>query len=200
MDKPKILRRDLTSNSPRISKTVIHFQADRLPPARSFYELELGRISRPNHKGWAMGRCPFHESKAGKYFSVNLDSGGFHCFGCDAKGGDIVSFLRLRDGLSFKEACQQLGAWDDAAQPTPLPPTILVNHLVMDFDVDDVHHRAEVKDEPRNYAQKIRRFHREAGAQLEVPGPEQAGSDEAETYWTRLALGLDELREAGIYE
>jgi hypothetical protein len=24
---------------------------------------------------------------------VNLDTAGFHCFGCDAKGGDLISFL-----------------------------------------------------------------------------------------------------------
>jgi prepilin-type N-terminal cleavage/methylation domain-containing protein len=54
-------------------------QPKTLPPARSFYECELGKLTRANGKGWAQGRCPLHESKSGKSFSVNLDSGGFHC-------------------------------------------------------------------------------------------------------------------------
>jgi hypothetical protein len=88
------------------------FQRELLPPARTFYERELGRLGKPS-RGWAMGRCPFHRSKSGKSFSVNLESGGFHCFGCDARGGDVLKFVMLRDHLSFKAAAQSLGAWKD---------------------------------------------------------------------------------------
>lgn len=87
-----------------------HFDRAALPPARIFYEKELGRLSRPS-RGWARGSCPFHESKSHKSFSVNLDDGGFYCFGCEAKGGDVVDFVRLRYRLDFKGACVELGAW-----------------------------------------------------------------------------------------
>lgn len=94
-----------------------HFSRELLPPARSFYEREFdGKLSRPR-RGWAMGRCPFHQSKSGKSFSVNIETGGFCCFGCGVKGGDVLAFLRQRDGLSFKEAAQRLGAWDEAPSP-----------------------------------------------------------------------------------
>src|SRR5439155_10460673 len=86
------------------------FRRELLPPARSFYERELGKLSRPS-RGWARGRCPFHESKSGFSFSVNLDSGGFYCFGCNAKGGDVVDFVKLRDRVDFRRAAQFLGAW-----------------------------------------------------------------------------------------
>ena len=88
------------------------FRKELLPPAASFYTRELGRISRPS-RGWAQGRCPFHDSKSGKSFSVNLDNGGFYCHGCQAKGGDIVAFVMKRDRLDFKRAAMALGAWDD---------------------------------------------------------------------------------------
>ena len=39
------------------------FHAERAPSPRSFYESEIGKLSRPNSKGWAMGNCPFHKSK-----------------------------------------------------------------------------------------------------------------------------------------
>jgi hypothetical protein len=59
---------------------------------------------------------------------------------------------------------------------------------------------ASVEDEPRNYAGMIRQFYREAGEQLTALGLDQAETAEAETQWARLALGLDELRDVGIYE
>jgi hypothetical protein len=90
------------------------FQRELLPPAKSFYEHELGKLSRPV-RGWSRGNCPFHKSKSGTSFSVNLESGGFHCFGCDAKGGDVLAFVRLRDHLDFKSAAKSLGAWRDVS-------------------------------------------------------------------------------------
>jgi len=96
-----------------------HFQKELLPPARQFYERELGKLSRPNRKGWAVANCPFHKSKSRTSFSVNVDSGGFHCFGCGAKGGDVISFLMLRDKCDFKTATKHLGAWDEGAASQP---------------------------------------------------------------------------------
>jgi len=67
--------------SPRRNTSQSGFQRDLLPPARSFYERELGKLSRPS-RGWVRGRCPFHDSRSGLSFSVNLDGGGgFYCFG-----------------------------------------------------------------------------------------------------------------------
>lgn len=88
------------------------FRKELLPPAAQFYASELGKLGRPS-RGWARGNCPFHESKSGISFAVNLDSGGFYCFGCGAKGGDVISFLMLRESISFRRACEILGAWTD---------------------------------------------------------------------------------------
>src|SRR5439155_12107899 len=95
--------------SERLART--HFNRESLRDASLFFEQELGRLTRPNSKGWALGRCPFHRSKSGRSFSVNIRSGAFHCWGCDASGGDIVDFVKLRDNCDFKSACQSLGAW-----------------------------------------------------------------------------------------
>jgi hypothetical protein len=92
------------------------FDPSALPPARSFYEKELGRLRRPS-RGWARANCPFHESKSRISFCVNLESGGFYCFGCETKGGDVVDFLRLRYKLDFKAAAQELGAWRGETTP-----------------------------------------------------------------------------------
>ena len=171
----------------RVARVALHFRRDKLPPARSFYEFELGKLTRPNRKGWAQTRCPFHESKSGKSFSVNLDSGGFHCFGCDAKGGDLVSFLRLQ-GLSFKEACARLGAWDESGKPIKVRPGPPVRYLVMEFTIDGIEYRASVPDEPTTELRRLRRFHVAAHDRLiEIRNGDDAGDDEEEVQWGILA-------------
>jgi hypothetical protein len=85
-----------------------HFQPELLPPPRAFYEKELGKLTRPS-RGWVRGNCPFHESRSRASFSVNLDSGGFYCFGCEAKGGDILDFVKLRDRSISSELPKYLG-------------------------------------------------------------------------------------------
>ncbi|MGB9561214.1 MAG: DNA primase, partial [bacterium] len=49
-----------------------------------------------------VGLCPFHNEKTPS-FHVNVELGLFHCFGC-GKGGDIITFLREKENLSYKEA------------------------------------------------------------------------------------------------
>jgi hypothetical protein len=77
----------------------------------AFYQSELPNIPTPKGWGWADGGlCPFHKDTRRGNFRVNLDTGAFRCFSCGAKGGDVIAFLRLRDGLTFPEALQRLSA------------------------------------------------------------------------------------------
>lgn len=52
------------------------------------------------------GLCPFHKERSPS-FTVRADPPLFHCFGCGA-GGDIVEFVKLKEGLSFKDAVESL--------------------------------------------------------------------------------------------
>jgi DNA primase len=52
------------------------------------------------------GLCPFHQEKTPS-FTVRADPPVFHCFGCGA-GGDVVEFVKLKEGLSFKDAIEAL--------------------------------------------------------------------------------------------
>lgn len=56
---------------------------------------------------WA-GLCPFHAEKTPS-FSVSTTKQIFHCFGCGA-GGDVISFVMKRDGVSFREALEVLAS------------------------------------------------------------------------------------------
>lgn len=69
----------------------------------------IGDYVKLQRKGTRMlGLCPFHDEKTPS-FSVNPDRGLYHCFGCGASG-NTVSFLMQHDGLSFREAMEQLAA------------------------------------------------------------------------------------------
>jgi hypothetical protein len=59
---------------------------------------------------WTKVLCPFHDDH-NPSLSLNLYSGGFNCFACEAKGGDIVAFHMLYHDMGFIEACKDLGAW-----------------------------------------------------------------------------------------
>jgi len=54
--------------------------------------------------------CPFHDDH-NPSLRVRLDTGGFKCMACGARGGDVLSFHMKRYGLSFKQAAKDLGAW-----------------------------------------------------------------------------------------
>ena len=52
--------------------------------------------------------CPFHDERTPS-FGVNEISGVWHCFGC-GKGGDVISFLELAEGVSFRGALRRLAS------------------------------------------------------------------------------------------
>lgn len=54
---------------------------------------------------WLKWRCPFHAD--GKTPSLGVANNRWKCFGC-GKSGDAIDWLREREGLSFREACERL--------------------------------------------------------------------------------------------
>lgn len=83
------------------------FDRSELPLPRHFYQEECGKLSRPS-RGWVRSRCPLHGGDNPTSFSANLETGGFYCHACGAKGGDVLEFLRLRYNLSFPDALKRL--------------------------------------------------------------------------------------------
>ena len=53
------------------------------------------------------GLCPFHTEKTPS-FHVDPDKGFFKCFGC-GKAGDVITFVRDTEQLTFTEAMETLG-------------------------------------------------------------------------------------------
>jgi len=53
-----------------------------------------------------VGHCPLHDDSSPS-FHVYPDTNSWYCFGCK-RGGDTIAFIRLRDGLSFRDAVDYL--------------------------------------------------------------------------------------------
>jgi DNA primase len=61
---------------------------------------------KPAGVGSMKGLCPFHDERSPS-FNVRPQAGFYHCFGC-GESGDVYSFLRAMDHVSFTEAVERL--------------------------------------------------------------------------------------------
>ena len=63
---------------------------------------------KPAGVGSMKGLCPFHDERSPS-FNVRPQVGYYHCFGC-GESGDVYSFLRAMDHVSFAEAVERMAA------------------------------------------------------------------------------------------
>src|SRR5581483_5462557 len=67
----------------------------------------------------AVGHCPFHDDEHPSLV-VYPDTASFYCFGCRT-GGDVITFIRRYEGLSFLDAVARLGWTQPPAVPSSGP-------------------------------------------------------------------------------
>jgi hypothetical protein len=84
------------------------FDRERLPTPAHYYSDEFQELKIKSE--WVKVRCSFHQDK-NPSLNISMFSGGFKCFACGAKGGDIVAFHMQRYGMSFVETVTFFGAW-----------------------------------------------------------------------------------------
>lgn len=96
---------------PRIPDTEI----ERLKTEVSLVRLvEASGVALEKRGGDRVGCCPFHEDDTPSLV-VTVAKNLWHCFGCDA-GGDPISWVMKREGVSFRHAVELLRA-DYAPDP-----------------------------------------------------------------------------------
>jgi transcriptional regulator with XRE-family HTH domain len=177
------------------------FCREMLPPARGFWEQELGKLTRPNQKAWALANCPFHQSQSKRSFSVNVESGAFHCFGCDARGGDLIAFLRKREGYSFQRACEVLGCWRGEMSAIERRE-LNERRAKLRYERELAEQRKAEKHTHvlalRNEIHATFAIYRKVSCRLSElrRGATEICPDEQETCWAILPLALDDLRSS----
>lgn len=85
------------------------FNPKRLPAPLDYYQQIFSNLIAKS--GWVSVPCCFHEDTQPS-LRINLDFGGFRCFSCGEKGGDMVAFHQKRHHLTFMEAVNFFGAWE----------------------------------------------------------------------------------------
>lgn len=84
-------------------------------------KLDLSRVSLT---GWSKIRCPFH-SDDHPSARINLDTGRFRCFACNAPSGDSFDVIMEREGIDFNDArkwaTDNLGYEDTEVHQSPAP-------------------------------------------------------------------------------
>lgn len=74
-----------------------------------YYSRYISDLGKPGPDGWTENsRCPFHEEKNGS-FGVNINTGAYRCFGCDAQG-DLFKFHMSQTGLDFQPTVMGLAS------------------------------------------------------------------------------------------
>lgn len=91
------------ANTPSRPPTAAALKA-AIPPAE-FYRRRFPEANlKAKREGWTGNfACPFHEDSTGS-FGVNLETGAFCCFGCDAAGGSILDFHMRTAGEDLNAA------------------------------------------------------------------------------------------------
>lgn len=79
----------------------------RLPSPAQYYRQQ--RIQLRGSGIWRTALCPLHDDQ-NPSLSVNIETGGYKCFGCGESGGDVIDFHRAKHGYSFLEAIVDLDA------------------------------------------------------------------------------------------
>jgi hypothetical protein len=127
---------------------------------------------------------------------LNLQGGGSFCFACQARGGSIIDFLLLRDGIDFTTAAKRLGAWRDQdlseSELSHLAEQKRERDRARQAAVDLARAEHEVRMRYRCEIHALEAARLDATARLGNPG---TSTEDTEKCWHLLALISDEMRE-----
>lgn len=85
------------------------FRRELLPSSIEYYADQGIKLT--GGGAWRSALCPFHgDTKPSLY--IRIETGGYHCKACGAKGGNVLDFHMQVTGLGFVDAAKSLGAWE----------------------------------------------------------------------------------------
>jgi len=154
------------------------------------------------------GLCPFHQEKTPS-FHVDPDKGFFKCFGC-GKAGDIISFVRETEQLSFTEAVEALGQrfnvaidYEEGSGPSreerSLRQEIFDLHEIAAEHYHQIFKTRNVTgDFMRAYWTDKRRFPTELADDYKI-GAAEPGDNSLATVLLKHKFSEDALRQCGLF-
>ncbi len=95
------------------------YNRTRLPDPIAYFDAEGLKLLGKNE--WRTTSCVFHGGSDS--MRINVDSGGFICMNCGARGGDVLAYRMAVHGEDFVTAAKALDCWIDDGKPAPRRPT-----------------------------------------------------------------------------
>lgn len=123
-------------------------------------------------------------------------TGGFLCFACGARGGDLVDFVMLRDAVSFRIAAQMLGAWLGSNTPsarTELRAAIAAREKARQCAEELQAQCKELRFEYRTELHLLHRCSLQAAAYLDRSA--ELTPEDIDASWDVLVIVQDEIRK-----
>jgi DNA primase len=154
------------------------------------------------------GLCPFHQEKTPS-FHVDPDKGFFKCFGC-GKAGDIISFVRETEQLSFTEAVEALGQrfnvtieYDEGTGPSREERSLRQEIFDLHEIAAEHYHqlfksRSPAGDFMRAYWTDKRRFPSELAEEFKIGAADPADNSLAAAL-LKKKFSEDALRQCGLF-
>lgn len=154
------------------------------------------------------GLCPFHQEKTPS-FHVDPDKGYYKCFGC-GKAGDIISFVRETEQLSFSEAVEALGQrfgvtieYEEGTGPSREERSLRQEIFEIHDLATEHFHQLFLASNPtgdfmRNYWKERRRFPAELAEEFKIGAADPSDNTLAAALLKRK-FSEDALRQCGLF-
>ncbi len=170
----------------------------------------VGRVATLRKAGSRFkGLCPFHNEKSPS-FHVDPDKGFYKCFGC-GKAGDVITFVRETEQLTFTEAMETLGKRFgipieyEEGSGGPSREERSLRQEIFDIHETAAEHFHQVfksasptGDWMRAYWTDKRRFTHELADEFKIGAAEPSGNELAATL-LRKKHSEDALRQCGLF-
>ncbi|HRP04615.1 MAG TPA: CHC2 zinc finger domain-containing protein, partial [Opitutaceae bacterium] len=154
------------------------------------------------------GLCPFHSEKTPS-FHVDPDKGFFKCFGC-GKAGDVITFVRDTEQLTFTEAMETLGKrfgivieYEEGTGPTREERSLRqelfdLHEFAAEFYFQNFKGRTSAGDHIRSYWTEKRRFLPELADEFKIglAEPDDSGIGAAVL---KRGFSEDAIRQCGLF-
>ena len=132
---------------------------------------------------------------------MNLNHGGFYCFGCSARGGDIVAFLMQKDRLPFRRACELLGCWRQVNNPDEarrIEREKLEHEAKRQRELARVAEQKRQRLAVRDHLHTLESLQRECSKTLDELEKKEPGTDspQKDLCWASLAVLASQIRDA----
>ncbi len=153
------------------------------------------------------GLCPFHQEKTPS-FHVDPDKGFYKCFGC-GKSGDIFTFVRDTEQMSFTEAVEALGQrfsvpieYEEGSGPSKEERSLRqevfeIHELAADFYHQSLRSKSATGDFMRNYWLEKRRFSMEIADEFRI-GAAAPVDDGLAAMLLKRRFSEEALRQCGL--